>query len=168
MDNLEEEILLLFKTWTNASDERSFLLKLSTFWKIIIWIFVMLSLIIGCVAKVFMYNHFIDSSFKETPINVFILIEQIIHHFCGTFVLTNFLISLQLDISLEYIINENLSEFIGGRSYCRIFIVVQVWNLVYRGVGGLVIAIIRIIYTRKGDFQIGFFHKYCYYNANLM
>ena len=151
MNSSEEEINLLFKTWTNVSDERTFLLKLTTFWTLIYWILVMVSLTIGWIAKVFIYFYFYESKLTETPINLLILIEQIVHHFCGNFVLLNFSLSLSFGMSVGEMIDKYLPEFFGGRSYCWVFASLQLLILVYRSVNGFMIALVRTIYIRKGS-----------------
>jgi hypothetical protein len=62
------------------TDERSFLYKLSTPFKCIIVVSALLSLLIGSCMKFCIYKHLLRFKLLSRPINILILIEQLIHH----------------------------------------------------------------------------------------
>ena len=143
----ENELTGFFYSLTNFSDERYFVLQLSPSMKMYAWLFMACSLVIGSLAKFLMYSHILNSKIKEQPINVLILIEQIIHHFCQFYVLFAICISLPLGISP----GELFQKYFRGKDwYCWSFFFVHMLSVVYLGLGGLGIAILRLIYIKQG------------------
>jgi hypothetical protein len=77
---------------------------------------------------------------------------------CNSFVLLKFLASISFDYSISQLIVIVFGNFINGSDYCWVFYFVQLLNIVYRSVSGLGMALIRVLYIRKGTwvrFKIG-------------
>ena len=66
-------------------DERSFLQRLSPTMQWILIAAALLSLLIGSGMKFFIYKHILHIRLVSRPINILILIEQLIHHLFGWF-----------------------------------------------------------------------------------
>ncbi len=132
------------------TDERTFLLKLSFFWKTVTWFLVTGSLITGWIAKSVIYLHIFKTKIKEQPINILVLIEQLVHHFCGNFALISNTFSLPLGLSIGEMIDKYFGTIISGNTYCWVYFYTHVLNVTYRGVDGLGIALIRFLYIKKG------------------
>jgi len=151
MKNTQKEIFDLTESSMLFTDERTFMLKLSFFWRIIIWISVTGSLITGWIAKSAIYLHIFKTNIKDQPINILILMEQIVHHICGNFLLINITFSLPLGLSIAEMIDRYIGNVISGNTYCWIFFYIQNLNLIYHGADGLAIAVIRFFYIKKGS-----------------
>jgi hypothetical protein len=151
MKNTQKEIFDLAQSSMLFTDERTFMLKLSFFWRIIIWIFVTGSLITGWIAKSAIYLHIFKTNIKDQPINILILMEQIVHHICGNFLLVNITFSLPLGLSIGEMVDKYIGNVISGNTYCWIYFYIQILNLAYRGADGLSIAVIRFFYIKKGS-----------------
>ena len=67
------------------TDERSFLQRLSPTMQWIVIAAALLSLLIGSGMKFFIYKHILHIRLVSRPINILILIEQLIHHLFGWF-----------------------------------------------------------------------------------
>ena len=132
MVNTEQEMFAFIQSSMQFTDERTFLLKLSFFWKMIIWITVTTSLITGWLAKSVIYNHIFKTKIKEQPINVLVFIEQLVHHFCGNFVLINITFSLPLGLSIAEMIDKYFGNLISGNMYCWVYFYIQILNITYR------------------------------------
>jgi hypothetical protein len=77
---------------------------------------------------------------------------------CNSFVLLNFLASIPFDFSISQIAVIVFGNIISGSNYCWIFYYVQIVNVIYRTVSGLGMALIRVLYIKKGTwvrFKIG-------------
>jgi hypothetical protein len=109
------------------------------------------SLITGWFAKSVIYLHIFKTKIKEQPINVLVFIEQLVHHFCGNFVLINITFSLPLGLSIADMIEKYFGSIISGNMYCWVYFYIQTLNITYRGVDGLGIALIRFLYIKKGN-----------------
>ena len=132
------------------TDERTFLLKVSLFWKITIWICVTGSLLVGWIAKLVIYLHIFKKNINEQPINVLILIEQLVHLFCGNLVLLSTSLSLPMGLSIAEMIEKYFGDVISGNTYCWFYFYTQSLSITYRGVNGLGIAVIRFLYIKRG------------------
>ena len=139
-----------FEKLASFSDERFFILTLSKPLKIILWIMLAGSLIIGSIAKIIMYTHILKSRIKEQPINVLLFIEQVIHHMCNFFILFTICISLPLGISPGEIIDTYFCNIIQKEFICFLFFNAHILSVVYLAVDGLGIALIRLMYIKKG------------------
>ena len=151
MESTHQEIFEFIQSSEQFTDERTFLPKLSFFWKIIIWISVTSSLITGWFAKSVIYLYIFKTKIKGQPINVLVFIEQLVHHFCGNFVLINITFSLPLGLSIADMIEKYFGSIISGNMYCWVYFYIQTLNITYRGVDGLGIALIRFLYIKKGN-----------------
>ena len=141
------ELAGFFQSLASFSDERYFVLQLSPSMKMYVWLLMAGSLIIGSLAKYLMYSHILKSKIKEQPINVLIFIEQVIHHLCQCYVLFAICVSLPLGISP----GELFEKYFRGKDwYCWSFFYVHMLSVVYLGLDGLGIAIVRLIYIKKG------------------
>jgi hypothetical protein len=95
----DEELINFFASLGSFKDERFFIYQLHITWKIFIWFIYSGALIIGTAAKIVLFCHIFKSKLKEQPINILIFAEQVVHHFCATFILIAPCLSLPLDIS---------------------------------------------------------------------
>jgi hypothetical protein len=109
-----------------------------------------LSLIIGWLSKSIIYRHIFRTGIKEQPINILIFIEQLIHHFCGNFVLVNFAASLLVGVSTKEMVETGLGNIINGNAYCSFTAYVHVFGTLYAGGNGLGTSIVRFLYIKKG------------------
>jgi len=109
------------------------------------------SLAIGWTMKYLMFKQIARIGFKDQPINSMIVTEQFINLVCSTFVLSSFLISHTMDMTIGDIIIMYFHEYITDRQYCWIFCNCQLLTLVYKGVNGAGMAFVRILYLLKGD-----------------
>jgi hypothetical protein len=150
MENSKHEMLQFVQSLVQFTDEQTFLLKLSIFWKIFVWFSVTLSLLVGWVAKSVIYHHILKNNIKEQPINILILIEQLVHHFCGNFILINIIFSFPLRLSIAEMIDKYFGNLISGNMSCWVYFYIQNLNITYRGIAGLEIAFIRFLYIKKG------------------
>ena len=150
MESSEQETFDFVQSSLQFTDERTFLLKLSFFWKIVIWFLVTGSLIIGWICKFVIYLHIFKTNIRDQPINVLILMEQLVHHFCGNFILVNISLSLPLGLSVQEMIDQYFGNVISGNSFCWIYFYIQNVNIIYRAVDGLGIAVIRFFYIKRG------------------
>jgi hypothetical protein len=132
---------------SSFSDERFFLLQLSSLAKTYIWLLMAGSLIVGSLAKFLLYSHILNSKIKEQPINVLIFIEQVIHHLSHFYVLFAICISLPLGISPGEMFQ---NYFKGKDGFCWSFFYVHMLSVIYLGLDGFGIAIVRLIYIKKG------------------
>ena len=71
--------------------------RLSDFSKMSFGIMILLSYMIGTIGKMFIYNHIKCFKMGERPINVLILIDEMIYHSIMTFTTYNLLIVLLAD-----------------------------------------------------------------------
>ena len=60
-----QEINKFLTSTANFTDERSFLLKLSPAWAWIMWIWITTSLLVGWVAKFYIYRHIFQTKIKD-------------------------------------------------------------------------------------------------------
>ena len=150
MESSKQEMIQFVQSSAQFTDERTFLLKLSFFWKIIIWFSVTISLITGWIAKFVIYLHIFKTNIKDQPINALILIEELVHHFCGNFNLVSYTFSIPLGLSIGEMIEKYFGNVVSGNMYCWIYFYVQNINVVYRGLDGLGIAVFRFLYIKNG------------------
>ncbi len=143
----DKEFAGFFQSLSSFSDDRYIVLQLSPSMKMCAWILMASSLIIGSWAKFLMYSHILNSKIKEQPINVLILIEQVVYHFCQFYVLFPICVSLPFGISP----GEMIQKYFGGKDwYCWSFFYVHMLSVIYLALNGLGIAIIRLIYIKRG------------------
>ena len=96
-----------------------------------------------CIFYLHIYRHRHDegNKFKERPINVMILCGALVHHATHFFIFVNFICRLSLDVCLgDYM----------GNVYCYIVLFVGVFGTCYLIVGSMCIAILRVIYIKRG------------------
>jgi len=108
--------------------------------------------------KYLMFKHIAQKSFKEQPINWMILTEEIVHLVCGSFILTSLLLSHTMGLSVGEWVNHFFNEFMTDRQYCWILINVKLLVIIYRGVNGVGMAVVRVLLLVMGDwvkFRIG-------------
>ena len=149
-NNTEHELIDLTQFRIQFTNERTFLLELSFFWKVVVWISVTASLIVGWIAKFVIYHHIFQKNINEQPINVLILTEQLVHHFCGNISLLSTSLSIPMGLSIGEMIEKYFGNIISGNTYCWFYFYVQCVTVAYRGIDGLGIAIVRLLYIKKG------------------
>ena len=66
-----QEINILMNASNSFSDERSFLVKLSSGWFWIIWMWITASLVVGWIAKYYIYLHIFQTKIKDQVIPYF-------------------------------------------------------------------------------------------------
>ena len=89
--------------------------------------------------------------FKEQPINIFICAEQIVHYFCSTFILLNLYISIPFGYSNGQLVNKFIGDFISTNTYCWIYFYITTLNVIFRGVNGLGMAMVRFLDIGRGN-----------------
>ena len=137
MENFSSTLSFLnHSTWT---DERTIVLKMSTPWKMILWLVIMTSLTFGSVTKIHIYRHLFKTSLKEQPFNILILMEQTTYQFCETFVLLHYLLSLMLDLPIAEVAAAIFGNTIDENSYCWVFHTIHIFGVIYA----------RLLGTRK-------------------
>ena len=144
------ELISFFERLPNFSDERFFLLLLPVTQKIVIWLILTGSLAVGSIAKVKMYSHIFHSKIREQPINVLIFIEQIIHHICNFFISFSICITYPLGFLPGEFFHLIFGNVIDKESFCLVFFNAHLLNVSYLATDGLGIAIIRLLYIKKG------------------
>jgi len=149
-NNIDNETLAFHLATFEFIDVRTILLKMSTEWKIIFWLAITLSLMIGWLTKSIIYSHILRTQIKEQPINILIFIEQFIHHFCGNFVLINFSVSLWIGVSIKELVVTVSGNIIDGNVYCSVMAYIHVFGAIYAEGNGLSTAIVRFLYMKKG------------------
>jgi len=92
-----------------VEDERAYILQIPTFWKIMIGLVLLASIIWGSLMKVLMYFHFKGMErFFEKPINILILMDMLIHHFAALVYIIQFLAVLFLDRNIIHFLQNEL------------------------------------------------------------
>ena len=132
--------------------------RISLAWKVALWFIIFISLVTGWMMKYLVFKHIAQKSFKEQPINWMILTEEIVHLVCGSFILTSLLLSHTMGLSVGEWVNYFFNQFITDHQYCWIFINAHILVIIYRGVNGVGMAIVRVLFLIKGDwvrFKIG-------------
>jgi hypothetical protein len=139
-----------FERLPSFSDERFFLLLLPEPQKILLWLILTWSLAIGSFAKIAMYSHIYHSKIKEQPINILILIEQVIHHVCNFFISFSICISYPFGILPGDFINLFFGNLFEKELCCLVFFNIYLINVSYLTADGLGIALVRLLYIKKG------------------
>jgi hypothetical protein len=147
----QSDIYQILNTFKNLRTEKNLLNQFSEFWKVTLWFTMLSSLAIGRITKYLMFKQIARIGFKDQPINWMIVTEQFINLVCSTFILSSFLISHTMDMTIGDIIIMYFHEYITDRQYCWIFCNCQLLTLVYKGVNGAGMAFVRILYLLKGD-----------------
>ena len=128
----------------DVSDESQVTLKSPPLWKLIFFLTMVSSCLIGSLFKGVIYKHILGSgghNLKDRPINVLILVSAVVHH------VTQFSVALHLTATLVFDIAPG---DIFGRVYCDILMVFECWGLVYGlTTGTLGIAIYRVLYIKR-------------------
>ena len=135
-----------------TTNERSVLLKISPTWKSMIGIAIALSLLWGSAMKIFIYTYFHKLKISERPINLLILLGQIIHHALNLFVGTNIIVELFLDVSPIEFADQYLDVQINERKYCTAFYFLSSFMVCYLIVGNSILALYRMIYLTMTSF----------------
>ena len=127
------------------SDDEPPLVSLPFFAKLFLAMVILLSITSGSYYKSIMYRYVIvtnkqNSGWMHRPINVLILSSAIIHHFTHVTAGLWFLANVMSTIPLVDIV---------GFSFCEIIDVLGVFGLGHLTVGGLGIAVYRMLYIKK-------------------
>ncbi len=134
----------------HLKDERFFVLQLPIFWKSLIWISVTGSWIVGSLSKNALYSHIRGTKVQDQPINVLILIEQIVHHICSSLTTLSLSLGILLGISPSQFAHFVSNRIISENFFCSIFSNVAIFGTVFLGINGLGLATFRILYLLKG------------------
>ncbi len=145
-----KELISYFEKLPSFSDERFFLLLLPPHQKAMILFIMTASLVIGFFAKITMYSHIYHSRIKEQPINILILIEQVIHHICNIFISFSICISYSFGMLPGDFFHLLFGKLFGKELFCLIFFNAHLLNVSYLAADGLGIAILRLLYIKKG------------------
>ncbi len=103
-------------------------------------------------------------NFFQQPINILILIQQVINHISSTIILLSVSISLALGSPISNIIDEHFGDLVSGNTYCWTFYHSLSLNFIYQGIDGIGISIIRLLYIKKGTwvkYKFGEFKLLC-------
>ena len=90
--------------FVSLNQERNLLQEVAYQWKLVLSIILFLALLIGLYFKSVIFGHFRCIKLLERPINVLILLEQIVHTFCNIFVGSTHLLSLLLAGIMKFVI----------------------------------------------------------------
>ena len=145
-----DKIAELISSAGTFTDETTFLLNMSFLGRALLWLAITSSLLIGWFTKFLIYIHIFKTKIKEQPINILILIEQVILHYCGNFVLLTLSLSLLLNQSISEIVDTLSGSLVNGETFCWVFYYTQALNTVTSTVDGLAIATVRLLYLMKG------------------
>ena len=88
--------------------------------------------------------------FSSQPINIFILINQINNHICGTIILFSISVSVAFRMSIKQFADETLTGVVSGNTYCWIFYHSLSLNLLYQITDGIGTSIFRLLYIKRG------------------
>ena len=158
MEPVQIDIYHLIDTFSLFESRNFVIQRISLAWKVVLWFIIFISLVTGWMMKYLMLKHIAQKSFKEQPINWMILTEEIVHLICGSFILTSLLLSHTMGLSVGEWINHFFNEFMTDRQYCWILINVKLLVIIYRGVNGVGMAVVRVLLLVMGDwvkFAIG-------------
>ena len=103
-------------------------------------------------------------NFFQQPINILILIQQVINHISSTIILLSVSISLALGSPISNIIDEHFGDLVSGNTYCWTFYHSLSINFIYQGIDGIGISVIRLLYIKKGTwvkYKFGEFKLLC-------
>ena len=130
-------------------DERFFIFQLTAPSKILMWLLMTGSMIIGSSAKMAIYFQIIKTKLADQPINILIFTENLLNHLSNVFTL----VSLSSSFMLGYTVREMVeaSGLLSGNSYCWIFFYNSTFMVSYSATNGLCIAIVRLLYIKKGS-----------------
>jgi len=151
MDSNQSDFYHIIETFTTFESHNLIIQKISIGWKVVLWFAIFISLVIGWKMKHLVFKHIAQKGFKDQPINWMILTEETVHFLCGSFILTSLLLSHTMGLSVGEWIDDFFIEFITDRQYCWIFCNVQLLIIVYRGVNGVGMAVVRVLLLVKGD-----------------
>ena len=98
-----------------------------------------LSLVFGSYFKSILYRVIYTEKFQERPINVMILVEAVVRHFCMTVIGVTVILSICFDYP---------SDIMFGEMYCHVTISIGVFGILYLTVGSFATAIFRVFYIR--------------------
>ena len=141
-----DDIATLVRAAQTFNDEKTFLLKMTGIGKALLWLTITGSLSLAWFTKILIYAHIFKTKLREQPINILILIEQFVQHYCGNFVLLSLCLSLLFQIS----ISEMVGKYVDGETFCWVFYYTAVFNTVTAFVDGLAVASLRLLYLLKG------------------
>jgi len=140
-------------TTENFTDETTFLLKMSLPGKAGLLLAITTSFLIGWITKVLIYKHIFRTKIEEQPINILILIEQVLQHYTGNFLLLTIALSLLLNESISNLAEASTGNQVNGEMFCWLFYYTQAINSGISLMDGLAIAIVRIVYLLKGTWM---------------
>ena len=112
------------------------------------WLLITGSLIVGTIAKKAIYSHIFKTKISEQPINILILSEHLVRHACSIVLLASLSISLMFDGSIRQMIER--FDLMKSTSYCWFYHYAGTFMVVYLNQNGLGIAIVRLLYIKKG------------------
>ena len=150
MDQKELDFVQVLKTFSGGESDQEFLYRLSPLCKLLLWFITLSSLAIGWIMKSVIFKYIAKTGFKDQPINLMILKEQIVHFVSGSFVLISYLMSQSMGLSVGDMIRDYSLSLITDRQYCWIFCNLQLLSNVYRGINGVGMAVVRFLYTIEG------------------
>ena len=113
------------------------------------WLLMTASMIIGSSAKMAIYFQIIKTKLADQPINILIFTENLLNHLSNVFTL----VSLSSSFMLGYTVREMVEApgLLSGNSYCWIFFYNSTFMVSYSATNGLCIAIVRLLYIKKGS-----------------
>ena len=98
-----------------------------------------ISLLTGSYFKSILYRSIHTEKFRDRPINVLILVDAVVYHFCTIFWGTTIMVSVCFT---------NPPEIFFSETYCYVAQAVGIFGLGYLAIGGTSIAIFRLCYIR--------------------
>ena len=158
MEPVQIDVYHLIDTFSFFESHNFVIQRISLAWKVVLWFIIFISLVTGWMMKYLKLKHITQKSFKEQPINWMILTEEIVHLVSGSFILTSLLLSHTMGLSVGEWVNHFFNEFMTDRQYCWILINVKLLVIIYRGVNGVGMAVVRVLLLVMGDwvkFRIG-------------
>ena len=146
--NLNEISLNHILNFTYEEKSETPLSKVSHSMKLTIAIGFIISLLVGSVCKAIMYLYMVTTSknnrgWIQRPINVLTIVSALTHH------ITHLTVGIWYILTL---LNETPLAYIFGSSSCKLTQIVGLYGLGYLNVGGLGIAVYRILYMKHEHF----------------
>ena len=113
------------------------------------WLLITGSLVVSTFAEMAIYSHIRKTKISEQPINILILSEHLVRHTCSSVLQAFLSISLMFDLSLKQMMER--FELENSTSFCWFFHYVASFMIMYLNQNGLGIAIVRLVYIKKGS-----------------
>ena len=141
---MEADGAFFFKN-LQSSGEKSFFLQISSGWRKTFGALLLLSLVWGSVMKTFIYSYLKRCKVMDKPINLMIMLSQILHHILHILIGTNLLIELLAGVSPIDFAKDYVNAEVNSVVYCTTFYLLAAFNTTYLIVSNALLGIYRLI-----------------------